>query len=51
LDGLTTYNELNISQKPALEVLNKIGYIIIPPEKAEQMRGNLYSVVLKDILY
>lgn len=51
MDGLTTYNELNISQKPALEVLNKIGYIIIPPEKAEQMRGNLYSVVLKDILY
>ena len=42
---------MNISQIPALEVLNKIGYTIISPEKAEQMRGNLYNVVLKDILY
>ncbi len=45
------YDEMNISQIPALEVLSKIGYTIIPPEKAEQMRGNLYNVVLKDILY
>jgi type I restriction enzyme R subunit len=42
---------MNISQIPALEVLSKIGYTIISPEKAEQMRGNLYNVVLKDILY
>lgn len=42
---------MNISQIPALEVLDKIGYTIISPEKAEQMRGNLYNVVLKDILY
>ena len=45
------YDEMNISQIPALEVLNKIGYTIISPGKAEQMRGNLYNVVLKDILY
>ena len=45
------YDEMNISQIPALEVLSKIGYTIIPPERAEQMRGNLYNVVLKDILY
>ena len=45
------FDEMNISQIPALEVLNKIGYTIISPEKAEQMRGNLYNVVLKDILY
>lgn len=45
------YDEMNISQIPALEVLSKIGYTIISPEKAEQMRGNLYNVVLKDILY
>lgn len=45
------YDEMNISQIPALEVLDKIGYTIISPEKAEQMRGNLYNVVLKDILY
>ncbi len=47
----TAYDELNISQIPALEVLNKIGYTIIPPERAEQMRGNLYNVVLKEVLY
>lgn len=45
------YDEVNISQIPALEVLSKIGYTIISPEKAEQMRGNLYNVALKDILY
>ncbi|MEL7654551.1 MAG: HsdR family type I site-specific deoxyribonuclease, partial [Bacillota bacterium] len=45
------YDELNISQLPALDVLNKIGYQIITPEKAQAMRGNLYHVLLKDILY
>ena len=45
------YNELYISQIPALEVLSKIGYIVMPPEKAEAMRGNLYNVILKDVLY
>jgi len=47
----TEYNEMYISQKPALEVLSKIGYIVLPLEKAEAMRGNLYNVILKDILY
>ncbi len=52
MDRATVYNELNISQIPALEILNKIGYNIIPPEKAEKMRGgNLYNVILKEILY
>lgn len=45
------YDELNISQFPALEVLTAIGYTSVSPEKAEVMRGNLYKVVLKDILY
>lgn len=45
------YNEINISQIPALEVLSKIGYTILSTEKAEKMRGNLYSVILKDVLY
>jgi len=44
------YNELNISQIPALEVLGNIGYTILAADKAEKMRGNLYNVVLKDIL-
>jgi len=42
---------MTISQFPALDVLNKMGYTIIPPEKAEKMRGNLYNVILKEVLY
>lgn len=45
------YDEINISQIPALEVLNKIGYRIIQPQKAEIMRGNMYKVILKEVLY
>lgn len=45
------FDELNISQIPALEVLSKIGYTIISPDAAESIRGNLYNVILKDILY
>lgn len=44
------YDELNISQTPALEVLECIGYEIIRPEDAEVMRENLYNVILKPIL-
>lgn len=50
MSHIKDYDELNISQIPALEVLNKIGYTIISPNKAEQIRGNLYSVILKDVL-
>ncbi|WP_312700920.1 type I restriction endonuclease subunit R [Sedimentibacter sp.] len=45
------YNEINISQMPAIEVLNKMGYIILTHEIAESMRGNLYNVILRDVLY
>ena len=44
------FNELNISQIPALEVLKNLGYTYIPAEEAEAKRGNLYNVILKDIL-
>lgn len=44
------YNEENISQKPAIEVLKNLGYIYISPEEAERIRGNLYNVLLTDIL-
>ena len=44
------YNEENISQKPAIEVLKNLGYIYISPEEAEKIRGNLYNVLLSDIL-
>lgn len=45
------YDEVNISQLPALEVLNNIGYKELSPQEAEAMRGNLYNVILKDVLY
>lgn len=44
------YKEENISQKPALEVLEKLGYKIISPEEAEKQRGNLHNVLLWPIL-
>ena len=44
------FNEENISQKPAIEVLKNLGYIYIPPDEAEAMRGNLYNVLLTDII-
>lgn len=44
------YNEFELSQKPALEVLEKIGYVILKPEEAERLRGSKYAVILQDIL-
>jgi type I restriction enzyme R subunit len=44
------YNEQNISQKPAIEVLNNLGYDTLTPKDAEAMRGNLYNVLLTPIL-
>jgi type I restriction enzyme R subunit len=46
----TSYNEQSISQTPAIEVLQRLGFTPIPPEEAEQMRGNLHNVLLKDVL-
>ncbi|HHY09769.1 MAG: type I restriction endonuclease subunit R [Limnochordia bacterium] len=44
------YDELNISQVPALEVLGELGYTYILPAQAVKMRGSLYDVLLKDVL-
>jgi len=44
------YLEENISQKPAIEVLKKLGYIYISPEACEAQRGSRYNVLLKDVL-
>ena len=44
------YDEINISQVPALEVLNNLGYKIIKQEDTERMRGSPYNVILKPIL-
>ncbi len=47
---ITDYDERNISQVPALEILQNLGYEYISPEKAERMRENSFNVLLKDIL-
>jgi type I restriction enzyme R subunit len=44
------YDEMNISQIPAIEVLKGLGYTYIESKKAETLRGNLYNVLLKNIL-
>ncbi|MCC0736561.1 type I restriction endonuclease subunit R [Clostridioides sp. ZZV14-6009] len=43
-------DEINISQKPAIEVLENLGYTYIGTQEAESMRGNLYNVLLKSIV-
>jgi type I restriction enzyme R subunit len=48
---MTDYSEYTDSQKPAIELLQKLGYSYLSPEQALQMRGGLYSnVLLEDIL-
>ncbi|MFK4998959.1 type I restriction endonuclease [Bacillus sp. N9] len=44
------FDERYISQQPAIEVLQGLGYETINPIKAEAMRGNLYEVLLKTVL-
>ena len=44
------FSEFNISQKPALELLQKMGYTYISPEECDIQRGSLYKVLLKGIL-
>ena len=45
-----TYDEYSKSQKPALELLKKLGYVYLSPEECEAQRGGLYNVILKDVL-
>lgn len=44
------YDEQKISQQPAIEVLQRLGYRYITPEQAESMRGSQYNVILKEVL-
>lgn len=46
----TAYLEYNASQKPAIELLQSMGYIYISSEDCEKQRGSKYHVLLKDIL-
>lgn len=43
-------DEKNISQKPAIEVLQNLGYKYIDTQECEKLRGNLYNVLLKPVL-
>lgn len=45
-----SYDERYISQGPAIEVLQKLGYQYLLPEEAERMRGNLHHVLLTTVL-
>ncbi|MED4405383.1 type I restriction endonuclease subunit R [Heyndrickxia coagulans] len=45
-----SYDERYISQVPAIEVLQKLGYQYLSPEETERMRGNLHHVLLTTVL-
>ena len=45
-----SFNEKNISQQPALELLQAMGYTYIAPADCAAQRGSRYHVLLKDIL-
>ncbi len=44
------YLEVSASQKPAIELLQSMGYTYISPKDCERQRGSRYHVLLKDIL-
>ena len=44
------YLEKNISQQPAIDLLQSMGYIYISSEDCEVQRGSRYHVILRDIL-
>lgn len=44
------YLEVNASQRPAIELLQAMGYRYISPEDCEKQRGSRYHVLLKDVL-
>lgn len=49
--SLISFKENNISQQPALELLQKMGYKYISPEEAFEMRGEKTSnVLLEEVL-
>ena len=48
---LISFKENDISQRPALEVLQRLGYKYISPEEALEMRGGkLSNVLLEEVL-
>ena len=47
---MKNYDERYISQVPAIEVLQKLGYQYLSPEQVNQLRGNYHDVLLRTIL-
>ena len=46
-----SFKENDISQQPALELLEKMGYQYLSPEEAMEMRdGKTSNVLLEDVL-
>ncbi|AOM82069.1 type I restriction endonuclease subunit R [Salisediminibacterium beveridgei] len=43
-------SELAVSQQPAVEVLEQLGYTYLTQEEVERQRKNLYDVLLLDVL-
>lgn len=51
METILNYSENNDSQKPAINLLRKLGWIYISPEETIKQRGGLLSnVILEDIL-
>ena len=46
----SAYLEGSASQKPAIELLQSMGYTYISPKDCERQRGSRSHVLLKDIL-
>lgn len=44
------YFEVSASQKPAIALLQSMGYTYISPKDCERQRGSRYHVLLKDVL-
>lgn len=47
---MPTIDERSTSQIPALEVLQRLGYEYLSPEKGNRMRDNLHDVLLRPVL-
>ncbi len=51
MNTMINYTENNDSQKPAINLLRKLGWTYIRPEETVKERGSLFSnVILEDIL-
>ncbi|MFZ3579847.1 type I restriction endonuclease subunit R [Virgibacillus sp. DJP39] len=50
MESANSYDERYISQQPAIEVLQRLGYMYLAPGKVETLRENLHNVLLNSVL-